>query len=851
MRKLLISSSVAIALGLAGCGGSGDSIDDIQAETPTQTPLSRIVFDPAAGDLNTPNDLLMLPGDDGFFDYTLNIPVDDPSDYSDPVNALNVLDGWSTQHPFVIDVVTPAGVSLDESSLAAGVFLYEATLGLDQSDADCAAITTPSAGCKVGDALTYGEDYVLSLVDADTISVVPLKPLKPASGYMLVMTTGLKDSSGKAVQGSTTWDLVRQDINVNPLSTDDQLQLQGLVNSFITPLESAGFSRDELTYVATFTTQSVDNALQSLKKLSVATYAARLAGGDPDAAESLPAISVDDPAAAPTAMEALNLVSDEVLSATILEVSAELDATDFSRLQSCDGLINTVTGALADEWGELNTAAQAAANGLLTQVGPFCAAQRYEGSISLPYYLPLPSAENPMAPVTGFWHAACDSGIVIAGAGDEVLAAAQPGPNHALCQQIGLADLRVDEQMLDSARHITRYNPVPQATALQALDVQVTLPDPQVAGALGIPLTTPAEGWPVVILYHGITSKKEDMLAITGALSLAGIATVAIDQPLHGSRGFDLDSDGTDDINATSVSPTHYMNLGSLPTARDNLRQSVADLLGVRLGLNRLIDNTAESAVKLNLGRVSVMGVSLGAITSGNFAAIANTSLGDELAVLDGMFSVNAASLESPGGGVAQFLIESPSFGPLIKGLLLTESSEEFKALLTQLYGSIDVTREQLVTAVAQFEQALSAEQAAQVQATLGEFAFAAQAVLDAGDPNNYASTLAQNTPVHMMSVVGDGSDENKPDQVIPVTTALPLAGQQPLATLLGLQQVSSTVTGDPVSGQVQFTAGAHGSSLLPTANPAVTKEMQTEVATFIATQGSTIVISNPDVVAN
>ena len=190
MRKLLISSSVAIALGLAGCGGSGDSIDDIQAETPTQTPLSRIVFDPAAGDLNTPNDLLMLPGDDGFFDYTLNIPVDDPSDYSDPVNALNVLDGWSTQHPFVIDVVTPAGVSLDESSLAAGVFLYEATLGLDQSDADCAAITTPSAGCKVGDALTYGEDYVLSLVDADTISVVPLKPLKPASGYMLVMTLG-------------------------------------------------------------------------------------------------------------------------------------------------------------------------------------------------------------------------------------------------------------------------------------------------------------------------------------------------------------------------------------------------------------------------------------------------------------------------------------------------------------------------------------------------------------------------------------------------------------------------------------------------------------------------------------
>ena len=135
MRKLFISTSVALALGLTGCGGS-DTLEDIQADTPVQTPFSRIVFDPAAGDLNIPNDLLMLPGDDGFFDYTLNIPVADPSDFSDPQNALNVLDGWSTQHPFVIEVTTPSGVSLDASTLADGIMLFEATLGLDQSDPD-------------------------------------------------------------------------------------------------------------------------------------------------------------------------------------------------------------------------------------------------------------------------------------------------------------------------------------------------------------------------------------------------------------------------------------------------------------------------------------------------------------------------------------------------------------------------------------------------------------------------------------------------------------------------------------------------------------------------------------------
>ena len=82
MRKLVLSSSVALALGLAGCGGSDETLSDIQAETEVQTPFSRIVFDPANGNLNIPNDLLMLPGDDGFFDYTLNIPVDDPTDFA-------------------------------------------------------------------------------------------------------------------------------------------------------------------------------------------------------------------------------------------------------------------------------------------------------------------------------------------------------------------------------------------------------------------------------------------------------------------------------------------------------------------------------------------------------------------------------------------------------------------------------------------------------------------------------------------------------------------------------------------------------------------------------------------------
>jgi Pla-1/cef family extracellular lipase len=868
MRKLVLSSSVALALGLAGCGGSDETFSDIQAETEVQTPFSRIVFDPAAGNLNVPNDLLMLPGDDGFFDYTLNIPVADPTDFGDPQNALNVLDGWSTQHPFVIDVETPVGASLDASTLSAGVLLFEATLGLDQSDPDCAQVTTPSAGCKLGDQLMYGVDYVLSLADSNTISVVPLKPLKPSQGHMLVMTTALKDSSGKAVQGSTTWDSVRQDINTNPLSSDAQLSLQGLVNSLVNPLISAGYSREELTYVSAFTTQSVPNSVDTIKKVMVSEFAMRAAAGDPTAGQALPAIVVRDVDVAPTAMEALGLVSADVVAGAValgkqgLPPEAApliplIDATDFSALQTCAGLTGTVTGQLAGQWGAINDFAVAVSTGILTQAGPFCAAQRFEGNISLPYFSGIPSAENPLAPVNTFWSAACDSGIVLAGAPQEALAAATPGPNAQLCSGLGLADVRINGEMLDSARNITKFNPFPQPTGgnmgNETLDVQVTVPNPAVAGALGFPITMPEAGWPVVMLVHGITSQKEDMLAITGALSLAGIASVAIDQPIHGSRGFDLNGDGVDELNATTVSATHYMNLASLPTARDNLRQSVSDLLGLRLGLNAVVDTTASQGVKFDTSRVSVMGVSLGAITGGNFASVANTSMGGDLTALDGMFAIKEASLESPGGGVAQFLIESPAFGPLIKGLLLSQASEDFVALLNQLYGTTDVSEAELASAVATFEANLTDEQAAAVNAVFAEFAFAAQTVLDAGDPTNYATTLGETTPVHMLTVVGDGTEANLPDQVIPVSTALPLSGQLPLAQTIGLSQVSTTQGpgADPVSGLVLFNSGAHASSLNPASSAAVTTEMQRQVAGYIASDALVLPITNESVVAN
>ena len=59
------------------------------------------------------------------------------------------------------------------------------------------------------------------------------------------------------------------------------------------------------------------------------------------------------------------------------------------------------------------------------------------------------------------------------------------------------------------------------------------------------------------------------------------VALVVIDHPLHGERGFALS--GSMATVTTSDHPTPYLNLSYLTVARDNLKQSVADLLGLRL----------------------------------------------------------------------------------------------------------------------------------------------------------------------------------------------------------------------------------------------------------------------------
>ena len=796
MKKLMLSLAIASTLGLSAC--DNETIKDVQQEVQDNnsavTVSARIVFDPSNGVLSVPNDLLFQGTTDG----TLNMPTESDEDgnalatpdYSDPSTALGALDGWSTVNPFLLAVDFPDGKSLDADSVTGSVHIYEATMGGDATDADCTSVARGLA-CKIVSQLTFGVDYFVQK-SGNSIAVLPLKPLKAETTYLLALTNNLKDSNGDSVAGSTTYELVRQDIATKPLGSAAQLGLQAVVNSFEKAIVAEGVAADSLIYSMAMTTQSTTKVLNTLKGLMGSALAQ---GGLP------PVISIN-----PSALS----VKDVLLSQE-LELSPELQAL-------------------------------------------YSTANYHTGSVTLPYYLGVPTAENPRAPINSWWKARCDSGATIAGlaaTNPEAIPADAIDANDGFCQAVGLRDLS-GAFAVDTQRHLTKFNPIPAVQMEDDIDVQMTTPSVSavtdaVRASYGLPaLVEPEGGWPIVMLQHGITSKKEDMLAITGVLSAFGFATIAIDHPLHGSRGFDLDpSSPGDEINASTVSATHYMNLGSLLTIRDNLRQSTSDMLGLRLGIN------AIQGANIDTSEVHFLGHSLGAITGINLLAVANTPLNP---LLDGMFKFTSNSQAMPGTMLSNFLVESAAFGDVIKSSLTFAQSEDFQNFVTSQY--TDPTEAELVGAYQLFYAALTTEQQAELNGLFSQFVFAAQTVTDSGDPVNYATQMAATqTPTHVIEVVGDGGD-NLSDQVIPNSLAtLPLGGTEGGIALLGLPGVSTTTSG---SGVVRFLNGHHSSILTPVVRPeatdaalnaAVTQEMQSQVATFFFAKGQQITVTNTTVI--
>jgi len=413
----------------------------------------------------------------------------------------------------------------------------------------------------------------------------------------------------------------------------------------------------------------------------------------------------------------------------------------------------------------------------------------YVGTLTVPYYL------SKSAPLTGYWHA-------------------PPFP-------------------LDpSSTSVTRFNPLPVPTQMLQVPVLLTAPHGQSA---------PAGGWPVLIFQHGITRNREDVFGLADTFAASGVVVVAIDLPLHGitnpldplyasganplyaglnlpatgsiERTFDLSTGGNGQIDASGI---HFINLQSLLTSRDNLREGAADLITLAHSLPGL---NLGAAGTLTAGPVHYLGHSLGGIVGGTFLGVVPPQL-----VLTG-------TLAMPGGEVAQLLRDSPTFsGQINQGL-----AQQGVAPGTTLYE---------------------------------QFFRDAQTVVDAGDPINFIALATTNHPIHMLEVVG--TSPATADQVVPnsATQRLVVASQYGASPLVRIPAppapgplVNNTGTPPGWRAYVQFTQGSHGSIIDPTSSLAVTQEMQAESVTFMGapfpaaafpatSPGTTILVIDPLVIA-
>ena len=707
MQVRLITTAAVVATLFASFAAHADY--DYTAPVQFRTVAN---FDPANGIIPFPNNLLL----NGSTDLTLNIPVEDPSDFSDPKVAMTALGGFSTTAPWSAGFTAP----IDATTLTAGssVRVFEVTL------------SGPGGGVTgVTRELQAPQDFVVALAPSDTtgrtLAIVPTHALKQRTSYMAVLTNGIKNAAGGSVRGSLTY----------------------LLSQMTTPLCVGGQS----TVPALNAARAC--ALEPLRQLTNSQVAAAAAAG-----------------VAPDSIVMSWVATTQSITPTMQAVAAIVAASPAPKTRVAP------------------TGMTLAALGL----GLPGIADIHIGTIELPYYLSAPSDEQVMAPLAGRWEAVAGGYI-------------------PQCAPFGLDP---------SSTNLTACNPVPAVKSMQTVPLVMTVPNAS-SGRV-----RPASGWPLVIYQHGITRNRTDAFAVAATLAAQGFAVVAIDLPLHGitstsnpfyvenspfgplaqERTFDLDLQD----NATGApghdgqidaSGSYFINLSSLLTSRDNLRQGAADLMSLR--------RAASTFAGIDASTVHFVGQSLGSI-------VGTTFLATDPNVYVGVLSV-------PGGGIARLLDGSPTFGPRIRAGLAQS-------------GVVAGTP------------------------TYDTFMAAAQTVVDSGDPINFAGngTYLDQRVEHpeldfkkrllVQEVVGGG--DVPPDQVIPNRVpGAPTSGTEPLIAALGLRAAdSSSVSIDGIRVATRFIVGNHGSLLDPTASPAATVEMQGEMASMIASYGEVLQVLNPSV---
>ncbi|CAE6938834.1 VolA/Pla-1 family phospholipase [Vibrio sp. B1FLJ16] len=787
MKHTFKLSLLCSAILLAGCGdesGSRGASAQVGFETGVQALLDRqtsikFVLQGSNATVPAPSYLLMDSSDG-----TLGLPTGGDDSLTNPRAAMNTMDGWSTSMPIVLDF---DGAGFATGMLSSGVNVIKINTRLTDWD---------GASNPIEQVLTLGTDFEV-VANGNSLYIQFKDALDESSEYIFAVTQDITDINGDPIGTSSNYAIAKSKEVV--YETGDLASVQAVTTAVEGIFGLAGVSSEDIVYSSWFSTQSVGDTLAAVKGVTATGFS--------------------------TGTNMLNDVYKADASDDSVDLSAAYTMTfgttqDFLTALDSDEDFNQYVSDL--------DAAKTAIKGLYGASG--AGVNVTQGAVKLPYYLekdadwnmqPMVSAMPSLAKISA---ALSDSneqanmvqqlstGVFAENPVDIAKLATDPTEQLKL---VGSKLYLTDGSQLDSERIITRYSPVPAVKSLEEVEFLLFTPQSGVATD-------------VVVYQHGITSSKETAYAFAYNMVKEGVAVIAIDLPIHGTRSLDEQRSANANVLA-------YLNLSNLAVARDNLRQSVLDVLGLRASLvvsaqgGLLTDSPLQGFNPLAGSQVKMLGHSLGGIVGTSAVAAANNSLGSPTA--DALYTFSAASIHNSGGQIGNLLLGSEEFGPQIKHNLAYAASTDYASFSGAQCTDLDAK-----SCFETFEGLATPEQLAALSSGFSQFIYAAQTTLDTVDPFTNASDLVASgtlsTPFFMTEVDGDSVVPNSVD-------GAPFAGTEALAAKLGLAEVDSSSTSvSPTASFVQFGAPATHSTF---ASPAGTLadydhhvEMQTANADFL-----------------
>jgi len=761
------------------------------------------------------------------------------------------------------------------------------------------------------------ERFRVELLDIDggqnnLVRVLPLEPLAEKTQYVLALTNDIVDADGEPLVGSPTFQSV-----ADPERTLSNAAFQPFRDAMLPARQlaadyfdfkrevaaSAGFAQsfEDVTYSTTITTTAVDDVLlanaapvtyyrsvlsvaqrqQALNRLLDGFYnlsdqtLGEGATSDEEALNSQIYQTLTDTGfrlydeelatllteARDNGMTVLyaDLVSDplsdrrlantlQTAAAVATDLSMDIESDAQTLAAAAETIVDTpkpreVRVFSQRDGGDVNPALAQEIQGTPLNV------HVYEGEITLPYFQTVPEDGNGSVLTSESWLPADFSG----------------------------------NDSLDGAPsdRITYRFPFADKSADTAVPIVITAPDTNNATFLTLSGGIPANGYPVIIYQHAVTTDRSATLPLATAAGLLCadpgnsydcFVTIGIDQPLHGifGEGFvglnpiseqaGASADATErhfgfaadaDLNPVPASQLEapesgslFLNFANYANTRDNMRQGALDLLNVNASLQAIEDAIAACAdcpqdLNMDPDRVYFLSHSLSGMGGAAFPHVNNAAIE---AGNDNLNPILAANLFNTGGSFGRLVENSQSVAPRV----LPGLDEASDGLLTQGRTELNI------------------------------YFNVFQGLLDSADPVAFAP-LYKEAPILLTEIAGVPDDPDRPtddtvpnaaDAVLyplgPLSTTLPetgfviegenmpLAGTDPLAAAMGAESTPLQTDGLPLI--TRYLEGSHGNPISagqkeadPFSSRAVFDEMTAQMLQLF-TDG-TVAVINPCVV--